>query len=408
MATAQDQQPDNDAEFADTDESPIPRNALNQPVMPLASYRRRLGALAFDLPILYFGMRGLAWILRDQLLGLGNYQTVAGAVLVLMYFALGNGPVGRGRTIGKLLAGIRTTDLDGKVLGFWHSLGRETIKLLGILHWGILSPFLFDETTALGSLLAWYSWIGIVFPMFIAFSFAIIFNPFKQGPHDFIVGTVVRPVAAPEVAFVELARVVGPNWKRYHRQPQLMAGATILVMALFVVAQMMGNRRMAETNPFAGNQPFGDQLLSRQSIGPMQIYVASERASAQDNASAEAMMKYQARMTDRTTTDTVRYEVQIWCAGAVDVMNPKVKRDLDTLASDFVRDYIPRLRESWIKNEALPTSPDGPPRYYCSHRPVEFILRFYETIHLLPVPVSLREVRTYTYDVPAPMAASAS
>jgi uncharacterized RDD family membrane protein YckC len=101
---------------------------------PLAPFWRRAAAFPLDIAFMAASFVALAALLEPFLLKLGwirhgedivfafnfNWYSIA---WVVVYFGLGT-YLGRGRTPGKTLLGIRVVSLAHTELSFWHSLER--------------------------------------------------------------------------------------------------------------------------------------------------------------------------------------------------------------------------------------------------------------------------------------------
>ncbi|UJR85018.1 RDD family protein [Sandaracinus amylolyticus] len=129
----------------------------------------RLAARAIDVAIVVAMNVGLG-----QLMGFGFDWLIAGALLVLAYFALLDALVGA--TLGKLALGLRVVGPEGERVTMKQALTREAFTVLGAI------PFL-------GPILALAAWIAIVV--------TIRKSPLRQGRHDVLAGgtRVVRAAA---------------------------------------------------------------------------------------------------------------------------------------------------------------------------------------------------------------------
>lgn len=210
-------------------------NAPEPARLPLARFLRRFAALLMDIVLLYVSGRLLASVAGDALLRLGRLQDAVGLLVPALYFGLGNGPVGKGQTLGKLLVGIRTTTRDGAVPGFGRALARTALVFPGFIVAVVLQPFVEpDDPLSKPRAIVEFLPLILLLPMFAANVFAIVFNPFRQGLHDFIAGTNVRAAAAPPMAFAEICAMVGGNWMRLLRQAQVTGWATFLLVSALI------------------------------------------------------------------------------------------------------------------------------------------------------------------------------
>ena len=97
---------------------------------PLASFRRRGAALCIDglvlgmlLAVLGVAIGGSAGAASGRLDLSFELGSVAVAVIALLYFGVSTW-LGRGRTLGKRICGIRVVSLVHERLSFWHCIER--------------------------------------------------------------------------------------------------------------------------------------------------------------------------------------------------------------------------------------------------------------------------------------------
>src|SRR5690606_8130590 len=121
------------------------RDALNMPILPVTGFFRRMGAMTFDFLLLYTVQRILAGLLKDSILAAPQASWFIAGLLGFLYFALGDGPVGKGRTVGKLLVGIRVTTLDGNVPTLLQALIRTAALYPIFLTSRLINPWAFDD-----------------------------------------------------------------------------------------------------------------------------------------------------------------------------------------------------------------------------------------------------------------------
>ncbi|MCX7048640.1 MAG: RDD family protein [Candidatus Sumerlaeota bacterium] len=108
------------------------------PPKPLAGAWERALAFLIDGILLYFlaqlWVPALAPAMQDHSL----IMTWLGTAIFIAYFAILNGPIGKGQTLGKKLLQITTRRLDGAPVGWEGALARATVQCLPIL----LSPLI--------------------------------------------------------------------------------------------------------------------------------------------------------------------------------------------------------------------------------------------------------------------------
>lgn len=206
------------------------RDALNMPILHVAGFFRRMGAMTFDFLLLYTVQRVLAGMLKEPILANPEAAWFIAGLLGFAYFALGDGPVGKGRTVGKFLVGIRVTTLDGGVPTLLQAAIRNALLFPAIIISRCVNPWAFDSSTFFGTQMSLILTVYLMASLFIANVFAMIFNPFKMGLHDYVARTLVRPSASGQESFAALCERVGGDWRRQYLQPQLMGAGTLLIV----------------------------------------------------------------------------------------------------------------------------------------------------------------------------------
>lgn len=96
--------------------------------MPLAGFWRRAGAFMIDYVILHLLAFGWFKALLPMFLAWPLMLPVVSALVATLYLTLLNGPVGKGRTVGKQVLGLITRQLDGKPLDWSAAFMRSTIQ----------------------------------------------------------------------------------------------------------------------------------------------------------------------------------------------------------------------------------------------------------------------------------------
>lgn len=206
---------------------------LQMPKLPVAGLFVRLMAFLLDLFLILSAIHLLSRFIPGVFWALDEWSPYITALLTFLYFSLLNGPIGKGRTLGKILIRIQTTDFDGDPPTFRQAAIR-TVVLIPIFVTVPIVHLLFGE--AMSSTEDYLKSLLTVFPfvaMLVATSLTIPFNPFKQGIHDFFAQTLVRPT--PEkgkewMTFEEMTDRIGLNWPKFHRQPQYSGGVTFAII----------------------------------------------------------------------------------------------------------------------------------------------------------------------------------
>ena len=175
----------------------LPANALekNAPrvIPPLAGFWFRLGALALDIFLLRLALQTTYPALRPFYLSMGSASVVVGLLVAFVYLVLAEGPVGNGRTLGKAILGIRTTDLRGEQPSLTAVAVRSMLLLVLAL------PLLGSEMAGRlatsgdrnGVFLASAGLKGLATAFIIANVFLHVLHPLKQTAHDLLAHTIV-------------------------------------------------------------------------------------------------------------------------------------------------------------------------------------------------------------------------
>jgi uncharacterized RDD family membrane protein YckC len=168
------------------------REAKPAPEGPiLATFLARLGALVVDIVVLYMAALAANAVLREPLLGLGRGSALAAALVMIAYFALAAGPVGKGRSLGKYLLKLRVVALSGGPPDWRTSLPRALVMSLPL--WGRVVVAVatnrvpFDGGDILGVQLLRAGLLSLL----VANAICVIVDPLKRSFQDFATGTVV-------------------------------------------------------------------------------------------------------------------------------------------------------------------------------------------------------------------------
>lgn len=196
------------------DPSRVAGNIIRIPKLPVAGFWFRVIAFVVDIMVLKFLLYGLAFVAREPLLAMGNGAGALAAAIMLAYLILLDGPVGKGRTVGKMLMNLRTVNAeDGRPLTLRQAVIRALILFppylwvtVFLLPWYHPSP---RSTTELFLLLA------LPQNLFIALYLGQIvhagFNPTKQGFHDAAAGSLVLGVDHADTTWAMLREMAGPD-----------------------------------------------------------------------------------------------------------------------------------------------------------------------------------------------------
>ncbi|MCE5230497.1 RDD family protein [bacterium] len=167
-----------------------------KPVRPrpaFSGFFGRVGAFILDVLVLYM----LGWALnrgfRPALLHLNPALPWLSYIFAYVYFLIGEGPLGRGRTTGKYVLSMHIVTADGGVPSWPQAARRALLKLA--FFFALSDPFsdllifpasaYFQADTAVKVL-------GIVCTsLTITIGLSITIHPWKRGIHDLLAGTFV-------------------------------------------------------------------------------------------------------------------------------------------------------------------------------------------------------------------------
>jgi len=213
--------------------TPAPHNSRFLPKLPVAGLFIRLIALFVDFALILSAIHLFSKSFPQMFWLAGDWSPYLTGLFFFGYFALFNGPAGRGRTIGKMIFRIAVTDEDGNIISWRQSIVRTAVLFpafvllpLGSLVFQI--PGIWNDYWR--SIITTFPTVGITLGALIT----VVFNPYKQGFHDFLAATFVRPIGngIEAMSFVDMARTIGPEWRKFHRQPQYSGVVTVLLVII--------------------------------------------------------------------------------------------------------------------------------------------------------------------------------
>ncbi|MGF1572998.1 MAG: RDD family protein [Sumerlaeia bacterium] len=368
----------------------------SRPMVPLANYIRRLCALVLDILFLYFLARMLFWGFRDEVLANADLAQLVEKLAVAGYFVLGASSFSDGRTLGKLVMGIRVTDYQGKLLNIGQAFLRTVVLFPGMFFSLFVADLIFFNEDSFHQQYIYKQGItlGLNLSLFIATSFAISFNPFKQGLHDYLCKTVVRPVGAPMLSVDEIKGLIGGNVEQVQRQPQLMAGATfVLVFALIlwqILTSQISPKQLAQFE-------FQKVALQRMNLEKASIsagFIPNSPFELTNPYTEKQVNEFIADIADEASTETVRLLIALRIRGKDTLEEPKEEL-LRSVAADF-RNSV--LRET-------------PPSFNYGGAEIEIInflqrplivnfLVFESYYYLNQIPADTGEPEVFTFDFP--------
>ena len=196
----------------------------------------RAGAFVVDLFLLVFILYALIFFAKEPLLTLGKNSVYLAFFVIFCYFFLLNGPLGRGKTPGKIIFNVTVTDKNLNILKFPSAFKRAIIQLNAlIILIFLVQPFSHDIETIN------QQFLNMLIPLFLlAFNLgSIVFlatYPLKQGIHDLFAESVVQKESQKR-SFDEMVNEIGEScgmWRRKAFQSGATAGIVIVIVGSFL------------------------------------------------------------------------------------------------------------------------------------------------------------------------------
>ncbi len=176
------------------DASKLAGHIVRVPRLPVAGFWVRAVAFLVDGIVLYFLLYLAALGGREALLSLGKWSPLLAMVVIYGYFWLLDGPVGKGRTVGKVLVNLRTVGREDSQPLSWGQAALRAAILLPPAFWvnSVLVP-VFEPSR--GSPVEFYVFSllpGILSAgLYVAQMVHVAFNPMRQGFHDLASSSLV-------------------------------------------------------------------------------------------------------------------------------------------------------------------------------------------------------------------------
>ncbi len=151
----------------------------------------RAGALIIDFGVLYFLAYAANYAFRPTLLQFGRASVLLACAVLYLYFALFNGPFGRGATIGKHFMQIRTVNQQGMTLSWSAALIRAAIQLFPIYSIQLITTLTWNRQPSDYGLLGIQIILWLCAGVFVASVMWLLVNPLRRALHDQISGSIV-------------------------------------------------------------------------------------------------------------------------------------------------------------------------------------------------------------------------
>jgi uncharacterized RDD family membrane protein YckC len=168
---------------------------------PFVGVLRRMWAFLLDCILLYLAGSALERVGRPALTLLNPALPWVGFLLGFVYFWLGNGPLGRGRTVGKLIMHLQAVDAQGQPLTLGPAFRRALVQQVGLLVYLGLNPayatLFLPVNMRMGAALFLMIMMLICLSWLLALAVSVGVHPYKRGWHDAWAGSYVTFAPAP-------------------------------------------------------------------------------------------------------------------------------------------------------------------------------------------------------------------
>ncbi|GEM_PF-1919973 len=184
------------------------------PRLPVAGFWIRFLAFVVDWILLTGLMYALALVGREAILAAGAWAGRVAAVAIFAYFWLGDGPIGKGRTLGKAILGLRTVAAaDGAPLGWRESFLRALILVpqrMWVLYF--IDPILVAGGSGYLARIVEVQLANILtLALFLGQILRVAMNPARQGFHDAAAGSLVLGADHADTVWSQLEETAGPE-----------------------------------------------------------------------------------------------------------------------------------------------------------------------------------------------------
>lgn len=250
----------------------------------IGGFWRRSAAFAIDGAVLWGIGLGVGWVAFDGLVQMGRWGGLVGLVIATAYFGVLDSVVGRGRTLGKWIAGLEVVTPDGRPVGLLRSVLRTLLIAVPWFSGGW--PFSARITYDVAGFFIRFSEVMIPF----AALYLVAFDRCgRRGLHDLVASTyvVTRTSGGP----VRAAR----PWRGHGA---VIAFVACLFAVSFVRTRADIGRTAPRTDPSAEN--IGTATLNEiqktgrvhtSSVGGTLLFPSGESSLAQPSLEASAHWK---------------------------------------------------------------------------------------------------------------------
>jgi len=189
--------------------------------------------LDYHAILLFFYL--LTFLLREHLFRISPFTEYVGGGITFLYFWLGNGPVGKGRTFGKVLFNLRVQDLEGRPPSLLVSFKRTVIQAVNPFFLPlVIQPFTTDPQ--IHHPLLFVGFLSFTLSFLVSNALLVALHPLKRGYHDILAGTVVArgggPVSFEQIEAARSGRLLGRKVRTPATALQTAGIAFILIFSI--------------------------------------------------------------------------------------------------------------------------------------------------------------------------------
>lgn len=236
----------------------------------LASAWTRLGAYLVDLVVLYAAAYLLQAVGRESLLQLNPWLPWIAHLVLLGYFGLGQGPLGKGRTAGKAVFGIRVVDAQGQTLGHGPAFVRGLFQQAPFLM--LVSPelYMIAFTPSLWRTLWLVTGMAVVvaLPLTLVLVLGLFMHPRRRSWHDLLADSFVIH----EGREAELGEMAAQPMGTIEERKAVFFPKASLVVFLLGVA-VLGIQKIQSASAYLRTRPFETirTLNAEHDLGPFRV-----------------------------------------------------------------------------------------------------------------------------------------
>ena len=354
-------------ESPETEQSRQPEPETN----PAGFWVRAL-CFVLDIIILHMFFNALTFFFRESFFQYAEYTEYFGAAVVFCYFWLGNGHVGKGRTLGKFLFSLHVQNYEGGVLDPLSALKRTFVQAISPHYMLLVFSVFFTERTQTNALIQMF-----LFSLSLAFmtsnGLLVAFHPLKQGIHDYLSGSIVAKGPGNldyQRLYADVSAGLLGKKQRTPSHAIKVAGSVFLVIGAFQIYS--GYQQITSKDAEVRREIFED-LEENYSIQNFELYgfrmsripeEGGEQDSGKDEPAGETQTK------ELTTTGTAngepatgRYRLIVIYISERDVKedevkdNPEVLRTLNRLR-EYMRRRLPEISRRTPEEESRMNAPE--------------------------------------------------